>query len=180
LLTNEEGNNGWVVKTPFTTNCEHLRFPKTLDAVIDAIISLNNCCNNTIPYIMIQACMENRKEYKVVLFNESVQFLAVNTRQSKPSKSFSRKPHNSLFEFAHQAVKDLKRSCPEFLCDGLVRVDIFQDKYGDFIVNEFESLEANYYTFNIDDMKLTEKLTDYWMEKIFQFVEIINLHSNTI
>jgi hypothetical protein len=123
---------------------------------------------------MIQACMRNRKEYKVVVFNESVQYLSFNSKKSKPCIAFSKKPHKELFEFAQQAVQDLKINCPELISDGLIRVDIFQDKYNDFVVNEFESLEANYYSIGIEDMLLSEKLTEYWINKIKSFVGVIN------
>jgi hypothetical protein len=145
-----------------------------VNAVIAAIISANNSLFQIIPYVIIEACMQNRREYKVVIFDETVQYLSCNPKQAKPNKSFSKKPHKALFEFAHQAVQDLKRSCPEFISDGLVRVDIFQDKYGDLVVNEFESLEATYYSLSIEDMLLKEKLTDYWISKIQSFVCTVN------
>jgi hypothetical protein len=43
-----------------------------------------------------------------------------------------------------QSVKVLLEACPHTICDGLFRVDVFMNQAGDFIVNEFESLEAAY------------------------------------
>jgi len=117
--------------------------------------------------------MKNRQEYKVVVFNEEVQFVAANARRARPSVSFSKRPHYKLIEFAHDAVQDLKKSCPEFLCDGLVRVDIFENQYGDMVVNEFESLEACYYTTNDSDMIFAQKLTCYWEVKIHSYLSLV-------
>ena len=49
------------------------------------------------------------------------------------------------FTFAASAVAALVQSCPG-ICDGLVRVDIFTNASGLLVVNEFESLEAEYGT----------------------------------
>ena len=53
--------------------------------------------------------------------------------------------------FAKNAVQELKIRVPECICDGLVRVDIFTNANGNLVVNEFESLEAEYSS--------TEKMT---------------------
>jgi hypothetical protein len=49
------------------------------------------------------------------------------------------------------------------MVDGLFRVNIFQNKYGKFAVNEFESLEAKYST-DVDFLEaaVCQKLEDYW------------------
>jgi hypothetical protein len=178
FLSENEEDCGWVVKAPYTTNCQYIKFAKTIGGVVDAIRNANDALFYRIPYIMIQACMSNRKEYKIVVFNQIIQYIMVEYKHSKPSKAFSKKPHKELFSFVYEAIQDLKNDCPAFICDGLVRVDIFQNKHGRLVVNEFESLEANYYSKHIDDMLLTEKLTDYWIEKIIFFVGIVEKNSN--
>ena len=109
------------------------------------------------------------KEYKVVCFQEQVQFLTSNPKKAG-GKSFSVAPHEELFQFASQALQDLKVNCHEFISDGLVRIDIFQNRYGKFVVNEFETLEANYESERKCDFEMTsaftEKLTAFWLEKI--------------
>lgn len=49
-----------------------------------------------------------------------------------------------LFLFAEEAIDRLRKACPSAICDGLVRVDIFQAINGTLRVNELESLEASY------------------------------------
>lgn len=127
--------------------------------------------------------MKNRKEYKVAVFQEEVQFLTYNSRKPTPSIAFSKPPHHKLLQFAYDAVQDLKNSCPEFLCDGLVRVDIFQNEAGNMVVNEFESLEANYYTSNHIDMVFMQKLITYWEVRLVNYTSlveesVINLEKN--
>jgi hypothetical protein len=173
LEENEESNNGWVLKAPYTTNCHYVRFCKTMHSVLNNLFIANIKLFGSIPYVMLQACMKNRQEYKVVVFNEEVQFVTANARRARPSISFSKRPHYKLIQFAQDAVQDLKKSCPEFLCDGLVRVDIFQNENGDMIVNEFESLGANYYTNNDVDMLFSQKLVHYWELKLTDYVSFI-------
>jgi len=106
LLENNDGS-GWVIKAPYTTNSHYIRFAKSVEDVVKIINKANIQLYETIPYIMIQPCMNNRKEYKVVCFNEKVQFLAHNPK-SVHGISFSSSPHKELFEFAHLSLQDLK------------------------------------------------------------------------
>ena len=48
------------------------------------------------------------------------------------------------FKFAEAAVQKLDKACPGSITDGMIRVDIMQLCTGEMVVNEFESLEANY------------------------------------
>lgn len=69
-----------------------------------------------------------------------------------------------LFEFAEDAVKFLKKLSPSFLCEGLVRVDIFCNAQGRLVVNEFESLEATHYSTNHTvECFVSRILTRYWL-----------------
>ena len=52
--------------------------------------------------------------------------------------------HEALFRFAEAAVKSLSQRSPGTIVDGLVRVDIMETDKGNWVVNEFESLEAIY------------------------------------
>ena len=82
LNNNEENGGGWVLKAPFTTNCHYIRYLKTINAVVDAIVSANAKLFCTIPYVMLQPCMQNRQEYKVVMYNEVVQYVSSNSRHA--------------------------------------------------------------------------------------------------
>jgi hypothetical protein len=77
-----------VVKAPYTTNCHYIKYPKTVGKVVKCIAKANQELAAVIPYVMLQACMKNRKEYKVVLFNEQVQYLSYNPRKGNFFKHF--------------------------------------------------------------------------------------------
>lgn len=162
------------MKAPYTTNSHYIRYPKTIDKVIDCIIVANKDLFGRIPYVMLQACMQNRQEYKVVLFNQQSLFVAQNARRARPSKAFSKRPHYKLLEFAETVVQDLKVKCPDFLFDGLVRVDIFQNQNGDMVVNELESLEACYYTTDDVDMIFSQKLVKYWEIRMKHYISVVD------
>ena len=64
---------------------------------------------------------------------------------SKSSKGKVYASNEELMQFAETAVSMLKTRCPETCIDGLLRVDImFSNDESKMIVNEFESLEANF------------------------------------
>jgi hypothetical protein len=176
---NEEGC-GWVVKAPYTTNSEFVRFPKTLEQIKQHLCIAKNKYFGSIPYMLLQPCMENRKEYKVVVLNENPVYVSYNPKNSgSKCKSFSKSPHEELFQFARSAVQKLKFNCPESILDGLVRVDIFQNKAKQFVVNEFESLDAAYSANEgnmVKDSLTFEFLVLYWYCKIRFCIE--NLKKN--
>jgi hypothetical protein len=119
--------------------------------------------------------MENRKEYKVVVLNENPVYVSYNSKNSgSKCKSFSKPPHDELFQFARSAVEKLKLNCSESIVDGLIRVDIFQNKEKKFVVNEFESLDAAYSANEgnmIKDCLTFEFLVLYWYKKIHLCIE---------
>lgn len=102
---------------------------------------------------MVQATMANKKEYKVVLFKREVRYISVLPNNTSGT-AFSIKPHTRLKSFASDAIKELASACPYALVDSLMRVDIFQTKMGTFVVNEFESLEADHHSPHGDSEKL--------------------------
>ena len=80
------------------------------------------------------------------MFDGKAQYLAFNCNKftGKGSHAFSQHPHTEIFQFAESAVKVLAKNCPAAIVDGMIRVDIFQRKDGKFVVNEFESFEADF------------------------------------
>ena len=117
---------------------------------------------------MIQPRMPNNKEVKVACFRGKP--LYVTSISKKGTHGFTHPPHTPLFMFVENALNDLKTQRPGLIWEGLMRVDVFQDAFGDFKVNEFESLEASYgggALGGIDnEHTLTEKLRNYWVEII--------------
>jgi hypothetical protein len=165
---NEEGC-GWVVKLPFVTN-QIVKGLKTKDEVIKKLRSIfSNDKQGIYPYAMIQPCMRNRKEYKVVYIpSKSIVYVSSSTTTAGHyKKAFpTGKDHCDLFDFVKRAVEAFQDACPHSICDGLFRVDVFMNQANKFIVNEFESLEAVYYGKSILENTVTNYLKDYWYGKL--------------
>jgi hypothetical protein len=110
-------------------------------------------------YAIIQPCLANRIEYKVILINGCPKYHATKGN----GVSFLVLP--DLYNFAIKAIELLRKNCKSAILDGLVRVDIMSYK-NVMIVNEFESLEANYYgngnRQNNLESEVTIFLQQYW------------------
>jgi hypothetical protein len=169
MLNNNEGC-GWVVKAPYTTNSEFVKFAKSFEDIFFSVNLATTKYFGNIPYMLLQPRMKNRKEYKVVVLNERPTYISYNPKDSgSDRKAFSKPPYTDLLEFADIALQKLKKNCPETISDGLIRVDIFQNENKKFIVNEFESLDANYAANEgnmVKDSITSESLNFYWMQKI--------------
>jgi hypothetical protein len=179
---NEEGC-GWVVKLPFVTN-QIVKGLKTKAEVIKKLHSIfNNDIQGIYPYAIIQPCMRNRKEYKVVYIpSKSIVYVSsATTTAGHYKKAFpTGKDHCDLFEFVGRAVKVFQDACPHSICDGLFRVDVFMNQANEFIVNEFESFEAVYYGKSILENTVTNHLKEYWYGKLMDIDLIHELLSRTI
>ncbi len=83
---------------------------------------------------------------------------------SKTKSSFGhrRTTRKETFTFAASAVAALVQSCPASICDGLVRVDIFTNASGLLVVNEFESLEAEYGSTEQNEIEIHNFLVAFW------------------
>ena len=145
-IQNNEGC-GWVLKAPFTTNSEHVRFPKSFDALMECLMTCSRD-QSRFPYIIIQPCLYNRKEMKVVCFGGKPLYVSKSSAKRSSdgtNRSISIKPHGKLFEFVENAMQCYLTHCPYAILDGLFRVDVMQTKDKEYVVNEFESLEAAYF-----------------------------------
>lgn len=170
--TNSE--QGWVVKMPYTTNCEYMKICRDLAEVIDALKAACSIYFGRVDYAMIQPCMRNRREYKIVMFNKKPQYIAGISQHPASSRAFIGAKDGSnywIFKFAENAVSELEKCCPEAITDGLLRVDIFQTVENKFVVNEFESLEANISCKSMNKQLLTTDLMrQYWFRKINEYI----------
>jgi hypothetical protein len=185
MLDNEENNCGWVIKAPFTTNCESVRFPKTFDEMQKFMRSLSRKYVGHLPYLMIQPCVFNRKEVKIVVLNNQPMYRAGistgRTARSKTgiNKTFFSTSDDEILEFASEALAKFRETAPYAITDGLFRVDIFQNIAGQMVVNEFESLDAGYVSVSknalgVDYQSLTcAFLQAYWEKKIEGCVQAI-------
>lgn len=144
------GHSGLVLKAPYSTNKSYSFFcPKDRHEVLlrlsqtyVAIFASRSSRETKIPYYMLQPRMLNPFEYKVICWNGTPAYIT--DRKGKGS-AFAQGEEGRLFAFARDAIAALKFARPHTITEGVVRVDIFQDPHG-WVVNEFESLEANYYS----------------------------------
>jgi hypothetical protein len=169
MMDNNEGC-GWVLKTPFSTNKRNICWPKSFDDVISLLARKSHMLYGLIPYIMLQACMANKREYKVIVLDRIARYVSRNP--SIQGRAFSIDPHEKLLEFATYAVNILSQNCPAFIADGLLRVDIFQTAKGNFVVNEFESLEASYWSSKTptEEMATTRFCASIWRKELLKFI----------
>jgi hypothetical protein len=125
--------------------------------------------------------MHNRKEYKVVALGRHPLYVAsIHGSGSKKSldgvnEKFAEK--EELLEFAGAAMKRLVKVLPYVISDGLFRVDIFKTADGRLVVNEFESLDANFDGAERYEIVTYNFLSSYWSnlmhEKIGVYLKML-------
>ena len=163
-----DGNN-WIVKLPFVTNGT-LTNCNTVSEVLACVECIRRKIYNGelafVPYVMLQPKMTNNFEYKVVCWNGRPCYIAERKRGSCRGGAFAAKKEDKLLDFAASAVKMLSESCPHAILNGLVRVDIFTTQQeGKYVVNEFESLEARFYSTNgAKNGTIVAAMRCYWYE----------------
>ena len=169
---------GWIVKAPFTTNSHYIRFCHFIEEVLQCLNSASEdltvgFCQ--IPYLMVQPCLYNRREYKVVCIKGDPYYIAkIGCDTLKCSNGINKafidkKNPAELFEFCKQALAEYKTRCPYSITDGLFRIDVLQMRSGKFVVNEFESLEATYYDSSASgnkEFKVRSFIEEYWDREI--------------
>jgi len=166
---------GWVVKPPFVTCGTHF---KVFQCQLKLLEHLENFFMDDVdcifPYTMIQPCMSNRKEYKVIYIpSKSIQYIVSRSARCGSGVSYSVRPHTRLFDFVRRACNVFRERCPYAITDGLFRVDVFQTRMGELVVNEFESLDAAYYGGGRDiSFHVTNFLFEYWL-KLLTEIDII-------
>lgn len=176
---------GMVVKAPFVTNGKHYLFTRLKSAqdIVDSIVTIRNQINDKpgcypVPYVMVQPCMLNRTEKKIVCVGGRYCY----TLHPKCGALGHEYRYNGDMEaryeqFAEEAIFLLKQRMPECILDGLVRVDIFEttrnDERGEpiWVVNEFESLEAVFECSHADKKaNVCQQLTHYWAAKLTDLI----------
>jgi hypothetical protein len=76
FMQGHDEGRGWVVKMPFVTNCEGLQYCHSPERVIKMVEHTIQCFHGRVPYLMIQPCLANKREYKVVVLNGEAKYLA--------------------------------------------------------------------------------------------------------
>jgi len=162
---------GWVLKLPFTTNGEGLKFCKSLEEIIRMARKNAKQFGHRMSYSMLQPCLENRREYKVCILDGKATFVADINQRSRTGEPFSSVPHTDLKIFAEQACEILENLCEGALALPLLRVDIMKTRNG-IVVNEFESVEACFFSKRFDTFELQAQnfLREYWVSTISSLV----------
>mmetsp|Transcript_12932 Transcript_12932/g.17625 ORF Transcript_12932/g.17625 Transcript_12932/m.17625 type:complete len:383 (-) Transcript_12932:1967-3115(-) len=153
----EHEDSGFIIKAPYVQNqrgfkLKHFRtfadFLNLLDKIYNvpsqAFGKVNVYTTQVFPYLIIQPRINKKNESKIVLWNGNSQYICKFTQPSKISSKLH--SDEDQMEFAMNAWKTMvDRSCGAFLCDGIVRVDLFCTERGNLVVNEFESLDASFF-----------------------------------
>ena len=81
------------------------------------------------------------------------------------------KGEKELMDFAESACTQLNnRTSKVFLSDGITRVDLFCTKDGNLIVNEFESLDANYSSTESNQSKTAQLIQQYYVDILSKLI----------
>lgn len=127
---------------------------------------------------MVQPRMKNQYERKVACFDGQVRFVcssAANFGSRSNNKAFDKE---SAMTFAQTVLDNAKDQLGNrLISEGLFRVDIFEVTPGKFVVNEFESLDADVHGTPCDrlghEAKLRCDLVNYWLKIISTVVNPI-------
>lgn len=177
--SNFDGDLGFIIKAPFVQNQSGfpIVFFKTYQEFTTKLLSFytkenrsfekkNVFTTSVFPYLIVQPRMTSSNESKIILWNGKAQFISTSKKGLN-----GRKTKNELMQFAELACKHLKEQTRGvFLCDGIVRVDLFCTIQGTLIVNEFESLDANYCSTIVNEYKIAQMITDYYGNLLSQLI----------
>ena len=107
----------------------------------------------TYPYLMLQPRMACNNESKIILLGGKARFVSRTDGKSGliHGKTTRAVPQAELFQFVEMAYNMLKENNPYFNGDSLVRIDVFQTSENKLVVNEVETLNANYSCANLDN-----------------------------
>jgi hypothetical protein len=168
-----------VIKAPFVTNRQHYHgYPKNVEAAIvhvaravnDLFHSKFSKCYE-ISYLILQERVTSNGEVKVVFCGKTFSHIA-GGRYDK--KSFSSITTQELILFASDALESLDDG--QFILDGLVRVDLMCNNEGKLVVNELESLDADYDSLQMEDTSRANAFLDqYWEQKIYDCLLVVLL-----
>jgi len=165
---------GYVLKLPSTTGRHGIKYIKSptvaVDDIVTSVLEVSRRFGGQLPYVMLQRRLIFNIEYKVVLFNGFARFVS----SSKGSRDPERPKLNQydLRKFAETAIRTLQAVVPHCIADGLVRVDVFTDTAQGMVVNEFESLEANWHVNRDSDVNaMNADLITYWTTRFSNALE---------
>jgi len=109
--------------------------------------------------------MIRKREMKIVFLGGEFSHIAF-SYSKEGGRVFYAKGEKDLIDFAKLAVKRLRdRGGGAVWLDGLLRVDIMFDGVR-MVINEIESLEAEYSYSETDDGRVVAFMTNYWFEQL--------------
>ena len=186
FMVNNTEDCGWILKAPYVQNQAgfRIRTIKKIDDLDDILLrriyeSPSSCFNkinlfapDVFDYLILQPKMRKKNESKVVLLNGKAQYI-VSASSSGLTGMYSQ---DRIFSFAENAFSHLCDVTEgAFLCDGLTRVDIFSNKDGNLVVNEFENLDAQYSKLDsgISEARVKVFLEGYYFNKVAEIIKEI-------
>ena len=114
---------------------------------------------------MFQERVVCNNEVKVCFLDKQYSHIAVIDRSKKSLTGFTR---DEIILFAYHALQSLVHLEDVFILDGLVRVDIFKSNEGHLVINELESLEADYNGHHREMSQTDIFLSTYWEKAIYK------------
>lgn len=175
----------WVVKGSFITNKSNFfGHASSADSVMKLLhtftshMILNTGAKDCykVPYLILQERVFDISEVKVIFLGCKFSHIAdvgKNTKHSLPNFST-----NEIVEFASASLQLLRDTLGYSIVDGLVRVDVFQSNSGHLVVNEFESLDANYECRKVAYNNATVLfLARYWEGKLLNTIHQLFMSS---
>jgi len=164
-----------VMKAPNITNGLHYqRNVKDVSSALKHVYKVRKVMYDSktcyaVPYIMLQVRIVDNKEVKLIFLGGEFHHI-MSCSMSNVVTRLHGFCDNDLISFATAAIRHLSEHS-EYILDGLVRVDIFKNNEGNLVVNEFESLEARYFTGNASvHGNCCTFLEKYWKKKIYQSI----------
>jgi hypothetical protein len=167
----------WMLKVPQTTNQRYYSC-SNIHEILQKLCKYSRQYYGVIQYVILQRCLINRLEKKVVCLNMEPQYIASigNSDKAAANRTTVTVKHDDLYDLARQVLSIFKERCPDFLCSGLTRVDFLHcDILKKWFVNEVESLEANFSSnLTLDTGRVKTFLIDYYRSQVIQFVEEVD------
>ena len=162
-LTSE--GSGYVVKAPFCTNGEGVSFCKSKDQVVHTIYTMaSKFDGRDFGYLMVQPCLKNKKEYKVVCLNGNPKYISKHSRSSK-GRGFEDVPTEDIMAFAQDILLYFNSHVEEAIVNMLCRVDVMLYKQR-LVVNELESFEAQFSGPRGAEAQVIPFLVDFWKHQL--------------
>ncbi len=150
-----------MIKGPFTTNHHCIRYVSSKSEIIPNLVSVASNLEVDIGYLMVQPRMRNQFERKFACMGGEVRYLT--KCSTGTGKAY---PVDEAMAFAQQALNVARQRLGEHLIwQGLFRVDVFEVRPGKYVVNEFESLDADVHSAArtpSDEGRLRNDLIQFW------------------